>query len=229
MELQAKLFPSKIKKKTACIPVQVIRKPDFWCACFPAKFVLVDQRKYICKNHQPTGYILLIVVVSYLNYSFLVSGCFFNGTLVLFVQTYCLTGYIHLAGKQIDSGLSRNKNPITHTCQLLREIEVMSNEFRTLYSCSFAAPCIVFVMLIHILSFYACIKFGFELPLAMSSVFSLGGLNTCVVGLCMYTSMANAVQGSTFVLKVKLRSRMGKNIMRPSPWFRRTSSYAKNT
>ncbi len=163
---------------------------------------------------------LLVVVVNYLNWSFLQSGCYFHCTLILLVKTYCLRRYIELAGNRIELSLSKKKEPNAYTCIMLREIEVISNEYRRLYSYSAISPCIVCAMLLHILTFYACIKFGLGLPLAMYLFFSLAALNTCVVVLCMYTSMANVVRASTFVLEVKLRSGMGKNMVR-SPWFRR--------
>ncbi len=165
---------------------------------------------------------LLIVVVNYLNWSFLASSCIFHGTLVLFVKTYCLTRYIQLAGKQIESSLLGKKEPNAYTCLILREIEVMSNEYRNLYSYSYTAPGIVCMMFIHILSLYACIKFGYVLPLYMLLFFSLCALDSCVVVLCMYNSMANVVRASTFVLKIQLRFGMGsKDALRLSPWFRR--------
>ncbi len=164
---------------------------------------------------------LLVVVINYLNWTFLLSGAAFHGVLILLVKTYCLTRYIQLAGKRIDSSLSGKREPSAYTCLMFREIEVMSNEYRALYSNSFITPCIVCVMFINILSFYVCIKFGLELPLAMFLCFLLCALNSCVIVLCLYTSMANVVQESTFVLKVKLKSGLGKNMIRLSPWFRR--------
>ncbi len=156
---------------------------------------------------------LLIVAINYLNWSFLASSVYFHGTLILLVKTYCLTRYIQLAGIQIDLNLSRKKEPNAYTCLMFREIEVMTNEYRRLYSYSYTAPCILCMMLLHILSFYACIKFGFELPLTMFLFFSLAALNIFVFILCMYTSMANVVRASTFVMLVKLRSGMGKNLI----------------
>ncbi len=104
---------------------------------------------------------------------------------------------------------------------MFREIEVMSIEYRRLYSYSLITPCTVYMMIFHTLSIYVCIKFGLDLPLSMFLFFSLAALNSCVIVLCMYTSMANVVRASTFVLMVKLKSGMGKNMMRPFPWFRR--------
>ncbi len=164
---------------------------------------------------------LLIVLVNYLNWSFLASSMYFHGTMVLLVKTYCLTRYIQLAGKQIDSSLKGKREPNAYTSLMFREIEVMCNEYRSLYSYSVISHCIVCMMIFHTLSFYACIKFGLDLPLSMFLFFSSAALNICVVVLCMYTSMANVVRASTFVLKVKLRSAMGNGTMRPSPWFRR--------
>lgn len=152
----------------------------------------------------------IVCFVSYFNWSFLLSGSYFHGTLALLVKSFCLKRYIILAGQKIyESTNWRN-------CLMYRELEVLSAEYRELYSCYMTADVLVSVMFVHTISLYACFKFGIELPLSMFFMFLLSAVNCGIVLVCMYTSLANVFVASKFVLEVKLKT--GKC---NSPWFRR--------
>ncbi len=164
---------------------------------------------------------LLVLVVSYLNWSFLLSGSYFQITVVLLLKSHCMKSYILLAGQQIVNCLSEKRGSILQACLIYREIEVMSTEYRRLYSRYMTADVLVSVIIVHTISLYACINFGIELPLSMFFMFVLAALNTGVVLIFMYTSLANVYKASKYVLEVQLKTGKDELMMRQNARFRR--------
>ncbi len=156
----------------------------------------------------------IICCVSYFNWCFLVSGSFTQITLVILVKSYCMKNYILLAGRKIHEN---NVGTYWKTCLMLREIGIYSSEYRRLFSCYMTCCVILFVMLEHILSLYACLHFGNELPLPMIISFGLGVLNAGIVVIFFYSNLAKVFTTSKYALEIKLKC--GKSEM--SPWFQR--------
>ncbi len=160
---------------------------------------------------------LIVCFVSYFNWSFLVSGCYLQTTLVILVKSYCMKNYIELAGRKIQERVSLKNKTNWKTCLMLREIEVMSSEYRRLYSCYMTCSVLLFSMWAHTLGLYACVHFGNKLPLSMILFFGLAAGNAGLVVIYFYTNLANVFAASKNVLEIKLKTGSG-NI---GPWFRR--------
>ncbi len=161
----------------------------------------------------------VVCFVSYINLSFLVSGSFFHITTVLLTQPYCLKNYILLAGQKIDESLRGQGKTNWRTWLVYREVELMSTEYRNLYSYYMTAVVMICVIFQHIITLYACLEFGMKLPLPSYLLFLITTVNDGVVLVGMYSTLSNIFTTSQDILEKQLRLATGKTAM--SPYFRR--------
>lgn len=85
----------------------------------------------------------IVFSVSYSNWTFLMSGSYFDMTLSFLIKSHCMRNYILQAGHQIIEGQSGKCKLNWHTCLMYREIEVMSTEYRRLYSRYMTVLCLL--------------------------------------------------------------------------------------
>ncbi len=159
---------------------------------------------------------LLVALVNFYTWSFIIIGGYFHGSTTLLIKSYCLKRYILLVGQKIEETLSGKDKPNWRTCVMYREIEVMSTEYRRLYSCHMTVVFLLAVMCAQTITLYACLKFGLELPVPMLLFFVLCSVNSATVLIYMYTNLATVYSASTEVLETLRRAHK-----RNDAWFRR--------
>ncbi len=164
---------------------------------------------------------LVVLFLNYFNWSFLLSGYTLHLSLGLLLKSHCLSRYILLAGKHIRGNYSKGDVQFWNTCVILREIQVISNEYRRIYSKYMTAYVLISIIVVHITSLYGCIHFGFELPLPMFLLFLLATIDSGTIIVVMYTSLANVFKASTHVFENELKQGKGSTVHQKYYWFRK--------
>ncbi|CAL8118874.1 unnamed protein product [Orchesella dallaii] len=161
---------------------------------------------------------LLILGVSYFNWSFLMSGFPAHLSVGLMLKGHCLRSYILLCRKEMmgSTKVTTTNNKKSKT-MIFRELQAMSISYRLIYSCYFTVVMMIAIMSVHIISLYSCLKLTKNLPVAMILFYIMSAFDCAFIILLVYGGLADVVKASISLH----RDLKGKAEIQVDRWFRK--------
>lgn len=137
---------------------------------------------------------LALLTFSLFNWTFLISGCSFQVSIGLLLKCHCLRNYIDLAMHTLQ------QDQTIKTCMIYRELQIMNALYREIYSRYMTLVVLACVVGLHIISVYACIKFGTQLPLPMVLAFTNVAVIAMFVIVYIFSCLADVFVSSKKLL-----------------------------
>jgi len=100
---------------------------------------------------------------------------------------------------------------------IFRELQVMSINYRLIYSCYFTVVMMIAIMSVHTISLFSCLRLGDELPVAMLLFYIVCSFDCAFIILFVYGGLADVLKASRS-LQSDLK---GKAEFQIDRWFRR--------